>query len=371
MKLQVPFLDLRSTYYELKHALDAAYQRVLSSGSYLLGFECEAFEEEFASYCGTRYCIGVGNGLDALHLILRAYGIGDGDEVIVPTHTYIATWLAVSHSGAKPVPVEPNINTYNLDVDRVIKAITPKTKAILVVHLYGQMADMEALRRVASLHHIKLIEDAAQAHGARYKGKRAGCLGDAAGFSFYPGKNLGAFGDGGAVTTNDEALAQSIRELRNYGSPIKYHHPRQGFNSRLDELQAAFLRVKLTYLDAWNERRKQCAQQYLTGLSELPIVLPRVSEWADPVWHLFVIRTDDRDHVQKELQLQGIGTVVHYPRCPHLQPAYAELGWSSGSFPIAETLQNEVLSLPIGPHVTGPMVEHVLRSLASLFEVVV
>lgn len=359
--MSVPFLDLKSPYLELKDELDAAYRRVMESGWYILGKEVEAFEAEFASYCETSHCIGVANGLDALHLIVRAYGIGEGDEVIVPANTYIATWLAVTHAGATPVPVEPDERTYNIAPQRIEAAITDKTKAIMVVHLYGQPADMDEINGIVAkvnksrvTRHaspLVVIEDCAQAHGARYKGRRVGGLGDAAGFSFYPGKNLGAIGDGGAVTTNDPELAERIRVLRNYGSRIKYHNEVVGFNSRLDELQAALLRVKLTRLDEWNERRRQVATQYMQGLSaQQELVLPFVPQWAEPVWHLFVVRHPRRDALQAELNEAGVGTMIHYPIPPHLQTAYADMNWNEGDFPISERMAKEVLSLPIGPH---------------------
>jgi dTDP-4-amino-4,6-dideoxygalactose transaminase len=347
----IPFLDLKAPYLELKDEIDAAYRRVMESGWYILGKEAEAFEVEFAAYCETKYCIGVANGLDALRLIVQAYGIGQGDEVIVPANTYIATWLAVTHTGAKPIPVEPVACTYNIDPERIETAITAQTKAIMVVHLYGQPADMDPINALAKKHGLKVIEDCAQAHGARYKGNRTGGLSDAAGFSFYPGKNLGAFGDGGAVTTNDPALAERIRVLRNYGSHLKYHNEVVGFNSRLDELQAALLRVKLAKLDAWNERRKQVAKRYLQTLSKHKrLVLPFVPDWAEPVWHLFIIRHEQRDVLQKALAKAGIGTMIHYPIPPHLQPAYADLHLHVGDFPISEQLAKEVLSLPLSPH---------------------
>jgi len=321
--LKVPFLDLKAQYLELKDKLDEAYQRVMDSGWYILDKEVEAFETEFAEYCQVKHCIGVGNGLDALHLILRAFGIGPGDEVIVPSNTYIATWLAVTYSGATPVPVEPDEQTYNIDPSRIESAINERTKAIMPVHLYGQPADMDKINEVALRYSIKVIEDSAQAHGARYKGRRTGGLGDAAGFSFYPGKNLGAFGDGGAVTTNDDDLAENIRILRNYGSRIKYHNEVMGFNSRLDELQAAMLRVKLAKLDDWNEQRKQIAEMYLDQMkSNTNIISPFVPDWADPVWHLFVVRSKTRDALTKFLNEAKIGTMIHYPIPPHLQPAY-------------------------------------------------
>jgi dTDP-4-amino-4,6-dideoxygalactose transaminase len=339
---------------ELREELDAAYRRVMESGRYILGSEVEAFEVEFAAYCEAKYCIGVANGLEALHLIVRAFGIGPGDEVIVPSNTYIATWLAVSYAGATPVPVEPDIRTCNLDPARIEAAVTARTKAIMPVHLYGQPADMDPIKAVAGKYGLKVIEDAAQAHGARYKGQRAGSLGDAAGFSFYPGKNLGAFGDGGSVTTSDPELAECIRVLRNYGSRVKYHNEVAGFNSRLDELQAALLRVKLTRLDEWNERRLQRATQYLRYLAWFPdLVLPYVPEWAAPVWHLFVVRHPQRDALQQALNVGGIGTMIHYPIPPHLQPAYAELNYRTEMLPIAEDMAKQVLSLPMGPHMNS------------------
>jgi dTDP-4-amino-4,6-dideoxygalactose transaminase len=348
--IDIPFLDLKSPHIELRTELETAFDRTLNSGWYIQGNEVDQFEQEFAQYCQAEHCIGVGNGLDALHLILRGYNIGTGDEVIVPSNTYIATWLAVSHAGATPVPVEPDERTYNLNPALIEAAITPRTQAIIAVHLYGQPADMDAINDIARQHHLKVIEDAAQAHGARYKGKPVGTLGDAAGFSFYPGKNLGAIGDAGAVTTNDAALAHKIRVLGNYGSQVKYHNEVKGYNSRLDELQAAFLRVKLQSLDKWNTRRKTLAIEYLRELADTCLVLPFVPDWADPVWHLFVVRCEQRDSVQAQLKKHGIGTMIHYPIPPHLQPAYAELGYKSGDFPMAENIHRTVLSLPMGPH---------------------
>src|SRR5262245_46017336 len=285
MSEQVPFLDLKDTYLEIKDELDAAYQRVMNSGWYILGEEVTAFEKEFAEYCGARHCVGVGNGLEALQLILRAMGIGPGDEVIVPANTYIATWLAVSNAGATVVPVEPDERTFNLDPELIKAAITPKTKAILPVHLYGQPADMDPINEIARRRGLRVIEDAAQAHGACYRNRRAGSLGDAAGWSFYPTKNLGAYGDAGAVTTDDDALADRVRLLRNYGSVSKYYNEEKGINSRLDELQAAFLRVRLKYLAEWNRRRGRIAARYLEELRETDLILPAVCEGAEPVWH--------------------------------------------------------------------------------------
>lgn len=359
----VPFLDLKAPYLELKSGLDAAYERVMQSGWFITGREVEAFEAEFAAYCGVKHCIGVGNGLDALHLILRALEIGAGDEVIVASNTYIATWLAVSYAGATPVAVEPDEATHNMRPDLVERAITPRTRAIMPVHLYGQPADMEPLKAIADRHGLKLIEDAAQAHGATYRGARAGGLGDAAGFSFYPGKNLGALGDGGAVTTNDDDLAEKIRLLRSYGSKVRYRHELQGFNSRLDELQAAFLRVKLACLDEWNERRRKVAKLYLEGIKAAGLRLPAVLDWALPAWHLFAVCHPDRDRLQAALKEAGIDTLIHYPIPPHRQDAYREMLLPEGSFPVAERLAKEVLSLPMGPHLCVSDAERVIAAV--------
>jgi dTDP-4-amino-4,6-dideoxygalactose transaminase len=361
--MNIPFLDLKAPHEELRTGLREAFERVLDSGCYILGNEVKQFEQEFARYCEAEHCVGVGNGLEALHLILRAYGIGEGDEVIVPSNTYIATWLAASHAGATPVPVEPDERTYNIDPARIEAAITPHTKAIIAVHLYGQPADMDAVNAIAKKHGLKVIEDAAQAHGARYKGRRVGALGDAAGFSFYPGKNLGALGDGGAVTTNDPDLAEKVCVLHNYGSRAKYHNEVKGFNSRLDELQAAFLRVKLSRLDAWNVRRKAIADEYLNAMSDLEVISPYIPEWAEPVWHLFVVQSSQRDALQMTLDKAGIGTLIHYPIPPHIQQAYAKNGYVKGQLPIAERLAAQVLSLPIGPQLDDTSVEAVISAL--------
>jgi dTDP-4-amino-4,6-dideoxygalactose transaminase len=349
--MRISFLELKPTYDELAPELDAAYHRVMDSGWYILGEEVEAFEREWAEYCGVKHCVGAGNGLDALHLGLRAMGVGPGDEVIVPSNTYIATWLAVSYAGATPVPIEPDVRTYNLDPARIEAAITDKTKVILPVHLYGQPADMDPILEVAAQHGLKVLEDAAQAHGARYKGKRTGGLGHAAGWSFYPGKNLGAFGDAGAFTTNDAELADKVRVLRNYGSRMKYQNEVKGFNSRLDPLQAAFLRVKLKKLDEWNARRRTVADEYWKSLAHVPgLVLPFVPNWTEPAWHLFVVRNERRDELQRHLESHGVGTLIHYPVPPHLSEAYADSGFKQGELSAAEMLSNTVLSLPMGPH---------------------
>ena len=362
--MNIPFLDLKGQHNEIQSELDAAYRRVMASNSFILGEEVAAFEREFAEYCDVKYCIGVGNGLDALHLILRAYDIGPGDEVIVPANTYIATWLAVSYAGATPVPVEPDEKTYNIDPTKIEAAITKKTKAILPVHLYGQPADMDSIRKIAARFQLKVIEDSAQAHGARYKGKRVGGLGVASGFSFYPVKNLGAFGDGGAVTTNDPIITEKVRSLRNYGSPKKYLHEVKGFNSRLDELQAAFLRVKLQYLDDWNERRRKIANLYLEELSSSGyLTLPQVPSWAEPVWHLFVVLTPERDGLQKHLSDCGIQTLIHYPVPPHRQSAYQEL--SRLDLSVSERIHREVLSLPMSPVMSDGDADNVVKAVKS------
>ena len=357
----IPFLDLAATHALIERDILDALQRVVRAGQFILGPEVEAFEREFAAYCGAEHCIGVGNGLDALFLILRASGIGSGDEVLVPANTFIATWLAVSHAGATPVPVEPLETSYNIDPAAIEQAITSRTRAIIPVHLYGQPADMDAVKKIAARHGLLVIEDAAQAHGAGYKGNRAGSLGGAAAFSFYPGKNLGALGDGGAVVTSDAELARRIRQLRNYGSEIKYDHQLAGFNSRLDELQAAVLRVKLRHLDDWNARRRSAAAYYLSHLLPARIGLPAVPHFADPVWHLFVIRSERRDALRGALAAKSIETGIHYPVPPHMQPAYAHLAMPAGSLPIGERLHAQVLSLPIGPTITQEQLTRVVE----------
>lgn len=361
--MSLPFLDLKRVNAAHDEAIRAAVNRVLDSGWYILGDECAAFEREYAAYCEVRHCIAVANGLDALHLILRAYDIGSGDEVIVPSNTFIATWLAVSQAGATPVPVEPNPATHNIDPALIEAAITSRTKAIMPVHLYGQPAEMSAIMDIARRHGLKVIEDAAQAHGARFQGRRTGGLADAAGFSFYPGKNLGALGDGGAITTNDDALAAKLRMLRNYGASIKYHHEMAGVNSRLDEIQAAMLRAKLPALDAENEARRRVAGFYLEALRGLPLDLPAVADGAEPVWHLFVIGTDRRADLQAALTQAQIGHLVHYPIACHRQQAYAGQTWPA--LPIAERLAERVLSLPIAPYMTADDVAQVARVIRA------
>ncbi|HEY8597575.1 MAG TPA: DegT/DnrJ/EryC1/StrS family aminotransferase [Thermomicrobiales bacterium] len=366
--MKVPFLDVKASYDEIAPELDAATHRVVSSGWYLLGDEIAAFEREYADYVGAKYCVGLGNGLDALHLGLRALGVGVGDEVIVPSNTYIATWLAVSYAGATPVPVEPDPGTYNLDPSRIEAAITPRTKAILPVHLYGQPADMDSITAIARRHNLYTLDDAAQVHGARYRGRRIGALADVTAWSFYPGKNLGALGDAGAITTDDAEVADRVRVLRNYGSRVKYVNEVQGYNSRLDEIQAAVLRVKLPYVDQWNARRARIAARYMAELDNAGLVLPQVPEWAEPAWHVFVVRSYDRDALQRHLTAAEIGTVIHYPTPPHLQEAYRDLRLPEGSFPLSEAIHREVISLPIGPHMTDAQVDATIAAVLEFAE---
>lgn len=362
----VPFLDLAQLHRAIRSSLDAAYSRVLDSGWFIMGPELEAFESDFAQYCQVKHCVGVGNGLEALHLLLRAYGIGPGDEVLVPSNTFVATWLAVTQCGATPIPVEPDSRTYNMDPARLSAAVTSRTRAVIPVHLYGQMADMDPILAVAERHGLIVIEDAAQSQGARYKGRRAGAVGHAAATSFYPGKNLGALGDGGAVLTNDSAIATTVRRLRNYGSEVKYRHDQIGYNSRLDELQAAFLRAKLAVLDEWNARRAHVAAQYSRLLADADVEVPYVPDFTEPVWHLYVIRSRHRDVLKADLDRQGISTVIHYPIPPHQQACYRSLG--EKDLPVATSLASEVLSLPMSPMLDTKAVEQVSRAIISFSE---
>ncbi|MBJ7533235.1 DegT/DnrJ/EryC1/StrS family aminotransferase [Rhodomicrobium vannielii ATCC 17100] len=347
--MTIPFLDLGAAYRELKAEIDVAIHRVLDSGWYILGPEVEAFEAEWAGFCSADHAVGLANGLDALILALRALDIGPGDEVIVPSNTYIATWLAVTAVGARPVPVEPDPATHNIDPACIAAAITPATRVLLPVHLYGQPADLDPILTLARQRGIAVVEDAAQAHGARYKGRRIGAHGDVVCWSFYPGKNLGALGDGGAITTNSGDLADRIRVLRNYGSRVKYQNEVQGVNSRLDPIQAAVLRARLPHLDAWTDRRRAIAATYAEGLRDSGLILPHVPDWADPVWHLYVVRSPDRAGLQKRLAEAGVSTLIHYPIPPHMQAAYAGLGLAPDALPLARQLAEEVLSLPMGP----------------------
>lgn len=363
MTQEVSFLDMKAHLATHREGLLQAAANVLDSGWLVLGRETATFEQEYADYCGTKHCVGVANGLDALSLALRALDIGPGDEVIVPANTYIATWLAVSHVGATPVPVEPVEATYNMDPALIEAAITPRTRAILPVHLYGQAADIPAIKAIAERHGLAVLEDGAQAHGAEYHGVRIGAGDSLVAWSFYPGKNLGAIGDGGGVTTGDPAIADRLAMLRNYGSRVKYHNDVIGYNSRLDELQAAMLRVKLRALDAENARRKEIAARYLDGLRGANVILPTVPDWADPVWHLFVVRHADRDGLAARLKADGIATMIHYPVPPHLQPAYRDAGYAEGSLPLTERIHREVLSLPIGPALSDDEVERVIDAV--------
>lgn len=361
--MRIPFLDVGAAYRELKPEIDAAVSRVLDSGWYILGPEVEAFEAEWADYCGTAHAVGLANGLDALILALRALDVGPGDEVIVPSNTYIATWLAVSAVGATPVPVEPDPATYNISPTGIEAAVTPRTKAILPVHLYGQPAELDPILALAKARTLAVVEDAAQAHGARYRSRRLGGHGDVVCWSFYPGKNLGAMGDGGAITTNRADLADRIQVLRNYGSREKYVNEVQGVNSRLDPLQAAILRVKLKHLDNWTDRRHEIAEIYANGLADSGLILPFVPDWADPVWHLYVIRSADRDGLQAHLTAAGVGTLIHYPVPPHMQDAYTGLDIRADALPVARRLAGEVLSLPIGPHLGAGDADQICATL--------
>ena len=363
--MNVPFLDIGAAYRELKAEIDAAIHRVLDSGWYILGQEVEAFEAEWAAYCGADHAVGLANGLDALTLALRALDIGAGHEVIVPSNTYIATWLAVTAVGARPVPVEPDPATHNLDPALIEAALTAATRAILPVHLYGQPADLDPILALAHRHGLAVVEDAAQAHGARYKGRRIGAHGDVVCWSFYPGKNLGALGDAGAITTNRADLADRVRVLRNYGSRVKYVNEVQGVNSRIDPIQAAVLRAKLPHLEVWTDRRRTIAASYTEGLRDCGLILPHVPNWAEPAWHLYVVRSPDRDGLQKRLGAAGVGTLIHYPIPPHMQEAYVELGLVPEALPLARLLAGEVLSLPMGPQLAGDQAKAVIASMCG------
>jgi dTDP-4-amino-4,6-dideoxygalactose transaminase len=366
MTAAIPFVDLRAQYRSIKSEIDAAMASVIDCSAFIQGAEVAAFEQEFAEYCGARACASTGNGTDALYIALRALGIGPGDEVITVSHTFIATTEAISHCGARPVMVDIRNDTMLLDPERLEAAITPRTKAVIPVHLYGQICDMDAISTIARRHGLKIIEDAAQAHGATWRGRRVGGISDVTCFSFYPAKNLGAFGDAGAIVSDDVALIETARAIANHGRHSKYIHFREGVSSRLDGLQAAILRVKLRHLDEWNAARRRIAQQYLTHLSDTQVELPTTRHECDPVWHLFVIRTDDRDGLQAALKARGIETGVHYP-CPlHLQPAYVELGVPKGSLPVTELVAGRILSLPMFPEMTSAQVENVVTAVAAV-----
>lgn len=355
----IKFLDLYKINERCRSKIDARIKEILDSGWYLQGKQNEEFSKHFANFCGTKYALGVANGLDALNLIIKAYGFGPGDEIIVPANTYIATILAISENGCTPVLVEPDINTYGINPELIEEKITPHTKAIMVVHLYGQAVPMQKIWELAQKHNLKIIEDSAQAHGAEYQGRRAGNLGDAAGFSFYPGKNLGAMGDAGAVTTNDEALYNKIKAIANYGSDRKYHHIYKGTNSRLDELQAGILDVKLQYLETDNDKRREIARYYRENIKNPLITLPQAYDEKAHVWHVFVVRVKERERFQQYLSDNGIQTVIHYPTAPHKQDAYQE--FSALSLPVTEQIHREVISLPISPVMTQEEIETVVR----------
>ena len=353
----ISFLDLAKVNNRFRAEIDARFARILDKGWYLQGEENELFSKHFADYCGAKHAIGVANGLDALNLIIRAHGFGAGDEIIVPANTYIATILAISENGCTPVLVEPDIRTYNIDPDKIEAAVTAKTKAIMVVHLYGQAVQMQKVWDIAKKYKLKVFEDCAQAHGAIYQGKRVGDLSDAGAFSFYPGKNLGCMGDGGAVVTNDDVLFAKIKALANYGSDRKYHHLYKGTNSRLDELQAAVLDVKLAHLDADNARRREIAAYYRKNITNPKIILPETYSEDAAVWHVFVVRTDERDRFQKYLADNGVQTIIHYPTPPHKQGAYAE--WNDRSYPVTEEIHRTIVSLPMSPVLTDDEVKQV------------
>jgi dTDP-4-amino-4,6-dideoxygalactose transaminase len=365
--MQVPFVDLTTQYGALSDEIQAAITAVMARGDFILGREVELLEQEFAAYCGARFAIGVDTGTSALELALRAYGIGPGDEVITAANTFVATVIAILSAGATPMLADVDPCTYNLDPSSCAAAITKRTKAIMPVHLYGHPADMDAIANLAQTHSLTVIEDACQAHGARYKGRRAGSLGDAAAFSFYPAKNLGAYGDAGMVVTDDAQIASHVRMLRNYGQQKKYHHVAYGFNRRLDTLQAAVLRVKLGRLDAWNESRRRIASRYNRHLAGLPVALPQEAAYAEPVYQLYVLRTARRDELQEFLHSQGVATGIHYPIPIHQQPAYAHLGYPAGSFPVTEQQAAQLLSLPMYPELGDDAVDYVAETIAEFF----
>lgn len=355
----IKFLDLKKINNRYREEIDSRIKDILDKGWYLQGEENENFTKNFANFCGTKFALGVANGLDALNLIIKAYGFGNGDEIIVPANTYIATILAISENGCIPILVEPDIKTYNINPDSIEEKITTKTKAIMVVHLYGQAVQMEKIWKIAKKYNLKIIEDSAQAHGAIYQKKRTGNLGDASGFSFYPGKNLGCIGDGGAVTTNDEELFNKIKAIANYGSDRKYHHIYKGVNSRLDEIQAAVLDIKLKHLDSDNNKRRKISKYYRENIKNSKIILPETYDEKSHVWHIFAVRTHNRDEFQKYLTEKGIQTIIHYPTPPHKQGAYKE--WNNLSFPITEEIHNTILSLPISPVMTDSEIEKVVE----------
>lgn len=361
--MNVPTVSFLPMHKEIQNEIVDKFKEVYKKNWFIQGEELRKFEDEFSKFCCAKYCVGCGNGLDAIYLILRGYDIGTGDEVIVPSNTYIATSLAVSYAGAKPVFVEPELLTYNINPDLIQKSITTKTKAIIVVHLYGQPADMDKINSIAKKYNLKVIEDSAQAHGALYKGKKTGSLGDAAAFSFYPGKNLGALGDAGAIVTNDKELAEKVRAIGNYGSDRKYHHIYMGTNSRLDEIQAAFLRIKLKNLEKWNDNRRQTAQRYIQDINNEKIVKPFEADYSKHIWHIFAIRSKKRDELIKYLNSRGIGTNIHYPIPIHLQKAYNNFHYRKGDFPVAEKISNEELDLPMWYGMKDEEINFVIESI--------
>lgn len=361
--MEISFLDFRPMHDEIEEKIMSAFKKVYEKNWFIMGEEVQSFQNEFSKFCDVNYTVGCGTGLDALYLILKANNIGTGDEVIIPSNTFIATALAVSYTGATPIFVEPNINTYTIDVNLIEEKITSKTKAIIAVHLYGHPSDMDGICEIAKKHNLLVMEDAAQAHGATYKGRKVGSLGDASGFSFYPGKNMGALGDGGCVTTNNEEIYAKIKALSNYGSHKKYHHSYKGTNSRLDEMQAAFLRIKLQHIEKWNEQRAEIAHKYITGINNSKITLPVIEENIKDAWHLFVVRTEKREEFQQYLKNNGIDTVIHYPIPIHLQECYKELGFKEGAYPIAEKIAREVLSLPVWPGMTEEQIDYVISTV--------
>lgn len=358
--MNIPFASFAAMHGEIEKELDNAVLEVMHGNWFIRGREDEKFEQEYAKYCGTQYCVGCGNGLDALMLLLKAYDVTKGDEVIIPSNTFIATALAVTYTGATPVLVEPREDTYTIDCDKIEEKITQRTKAIIAVHLYGQPADMDEINRIARKHNLIVIEDAAQAHGAIYKGRRVGNLGNAAGFSFYPGKNLGALGDAGAITTNDKKIAEKVKALANYGSDYKYHHIYPGNNSRLDEIQAAALRVKLKHLDVWNKYRQYIAGKYSEGINNSKIVKPCVADERNHVWHIFALRTEERNEFEKYLNSHGIGTTIHYPTPIHLQEAYKDLNILKGELPIAEKISDTEISIPMYYGMTDEQIGYII-----------
>ncbi|MCA9734468.1 MAG: DegT/DnrJ/EryC1/StrS family aminotransferase [Deferribacteres bacterium] len=369
--MNVPFVDLVSQYQGLKDQIVPAMENIMSKAQFIMGEDVRKFEQEFAEYCTSKFCVGVDSGTSALELALRAFEIGPGDEVITVANTFIATTLAISATGARPVLVDIHPETYNIDVNKIEAAITPKTRAILPVHLYGQPADMDVINTLAKKHKLIVIEDACQAHGARYKGRRTGCLSDAAAFSFYPGKNLGAYGDGGAVVTNDEHVAEKLRLLRDYGQKQKYQHLIKGYNHRLDTLQAAVLRAKLPYLDDWNTARRRCALKYNAALKETALVVPVDANFAESVYHLYVVRVKERDELLSYLQSRGISAGIHYPIPIHLQPAYADLGYKTGDFPVTEHYAREIVSLPMFPELRDEQINYVAEAIMEFHEEIV